>query len=152
MAAGDCGYVPSNVSPVPPNVSTSTPPVSLNVSRRGTRLRARPPMIASTYTYLWQSDKVKPRNKYLPPPTKGGKVGPGQKRAIVSLVERGGSVRSFHVENADKATINQIVAGNVARETRLHTDESRIYNDALQHVSKQETVCHSAGEYVRGDI
>ena len=32
------------------------------------------------------------------------KVGKPAKRAIVALVERGGSVRSFHVENADKAT------------------------------------------------
>ena len=45
---------------------------------------------------------------------------PANKRAIVSLVERGGSVRSFHVENADKATVNVIVADNIARETRLH--------------------------------
>jgi transposase-like protein len=109
-------------------------------------------IVEADETYLWQSDKVKPRNKYLPPPTKGGKVGPGQKRAIVSLVERGGSVRSFHVENADKATINLIVAGNVAREARLHTDESRIYSDVLNHVIAHESVCHSAGEYVRGDI
>ena len=82
-------------------------------------------IVEADETYLWQSDKVRPRNPKLPPPTKGGKVGPGQKRAIVSLVERGGSVRSFHVENADKATINLIVTGNVAREARLHTDESR---------------------------
>lgn len=65
------------------------------------------------------------------PFTKRGKTGPSGKRAVVSLVERGGRVRSFHVENADKATVNIIVAGNVAREAVLHTDESRIYNDAL---------------------
>jgi hypothetical protein len=68
----------------------------------------------------------------------------------VSLVERGGSVRSFHAENADKPTVNKIVAENIAREARLHTDESRLYGDALKHVAEHETVKHSAGEYVRG--
>jgi transposase-like protein len=61
------------------------------------------------------------------PYTKSGKTGSSNKRAIVSLVERGGSVRSFHIEHADKATINVIVGGNIAREARLHTDESRLY-------------------------
>ncbi len=41
---------------------------------------------------------------------KKGKKGTPAKRAILALVERGGNVRSFHVENADKATVNQIVA------------------------------------------
>ncbi|MDE2107148.1 MAG: IS1595 family transposase, partial [Patescibacteria group bacterium] len=52
---------------------------------------------------------------------------PARKRAVVSLVERGGKVRSFHVENADKATVTGIVMANIDRETRIHTDESRLY-------------------------
>ena len=36
------------------------------------------------------------------PYTKRGKTGPSGKRAIVALVERGGSVRTFHVAVADK--------------------------------------------------
>ena len=80
------------------------------------------------------------------------KVGPGGKRAIVSLVERGGSVRSFHVENADKATVNAIVGRNVAHEARLHTDESRFYGDVRKHVALHESVRHAGGEYVRGDV
>jgi hypothetical protein len=86
------------------------------------------------------------------PPTKGGKVGPGGKRAIVSLVERGGGVRSFHVDNADKATVNAIVGRNVAHEARLHADESRIYSNVRKHVALHESVWHAAGEYVRGDV
>jgi transposase-like protein len=90
--------------------------------------------------------------KRATPPTKGGKVGPGGKRAIISLVERGGSVRSFHVENADKLTVNKIIRENVAGEARVHTDESRIYRDVAGMVASHETVTHSAGEYVRGDV
>jgi transposase-like protein len=86
------------------------------------------------------------------PYTKGGKTGPGGKRPIVALVERGGSVRTFHVPVADKASVHKIVTDNIARESRLHTDESRLYNDAAAHFAAHETVKHSAGEYVRGDV
>jgi transposase-like protein len=110
-------------------------------------------IVEADETYFGKVETPRPRARgRIPKPTKGGKSGPADKRAIVSLVERGGSVRSFHAENADKATINVIVANNVARETRLHTDESRIYGDALKHVADHETVCHSVGEYVRGDV
>ena len=35
---------------------------------------------------------------------------------------------------------------------RLHTDESRIYSDALDRVAEHERVKHAVGEYVRGDV
>jgi transposase-like protein len=84
--------------------------------------------------------------------TKGGRCGPSNKRAIVSLVERGGKVRSFHVPRADKATVSKIVADNIAHESRLHTDESKLYFGAEQMFSTHETVCHSKKEYARGDV
>lgn len=86
------------------------------------------------------------------PYTKGGKNGPSNKRAIVSLVERGGNVRSFHVKRADKVTVASIVTQNVARESRLHTDESRLYFGADGYVAAHESVRHSAKEYARGDV
>ncbi len=82
---------------------------------------------------------------------KKGKKGTPAKRAVIALVERGGDVRSFHVENADKATVNQIVSENIARESRVITDESRLYNDVAGNFHAHETVKHSAGEYVRYD-
>lgn len=78
--------------------------------------------------------------------------GPANKRAIVALVERGGRSRVFHVGNADKATVAKILRENVAEETRLHTDESRLYTGADAAFETHETVRHSAGEYVRGDV
>jgi len=86
------------------------------------------------------------------PYTKSGKSGVGGKRAIVSLVERGGKVRSFHVPRADKATVSRIVTENIARESRLHTDESRLYIGAEDFFASHETVNHSAKEYARGDV
>lgn len=37
-------------------------------------------------------------------------------------------------------------------ETRLHTDESRLYHGADSVFAAHETVKHSAKEYVRGDV
>jgi transposase-like protein len=71
---------------------------------------------------------------------------------VVTLVERGGKVRSFHVPRADKATVAKIVAENIHHESRLHTDESRLYSGADQLFAAHETVNHSAKEYARGDV
>src|ERR1700683_2880269 len=54
--------------------------------------------------------------------------GPGKKRAIISLVERGGEVRSFHIPDAHLGNVVNVVRNNIARESRLHTDESRLYS------------------------
>jgi transposase-like protein len=74
------------------------------------------------------------------------------KRAIVSLMERGGKVRSFHIPRADKATVAKIVMDNIHHESRLHTDESRLYHGAGMHFGAHETVNHSRYEYARGDV
>ncbi|MET0181391.1 MAG: IS1595 family transposase [Caulobacterales bacterium] len=76
--------------------------------------------------------------------------GSANKRAIVSLVERGGSVRSFHVASADKETVQKIIRENVDPASRLHTDESRLYPGAS--VAQHEHVKHSIREYARGDV
>jgi hypothetical protein len=73
-------------------------------------------------------------------------------RPIVSLVERGGSVRSFHVPVADKASVTKIVRENIARESRLHTDESNLYFGSGEHFAAHETVKHGADEYVRREM
>jgi transposase-like protein len=104
-------------------------------------------------TYFGKQNSPRPRKtKRYDPPTKGGKVGPGGKRAIVALVERGGSARTFHVAYADKETVVDILRDNLDRETRLHTDESLLYSGSDKLFAAHETVKHSAGEYVRGDV
>jgi transposase-like protein len=78
--------------------------------------------------------------------------GVGHKRAIISLVERGGAARSFQVPYAAIDGVVKIVRENVARETRLHTDESRLYRKVGSEFAAHETVKHTAYEYVRGDV
>ena len=46
-----------------------------------------------------------------------GQRGPVGKRPVVGLVERGGRVRTFHVDKANKETVEGIVRENVDRET-----------------------------------
>ncbi|ABD08173.1 ISSpo8, transposase [Rhodopseudomonas palustris HaA2] len=106
--------------------------------------------VDETYFGKTKEKKPSPQRKGRPFIHRGG--GPSGKRAIVSLVERGGKVRSFHVENADKPTVVGIVTANVAKESRLHTDESRLYIGADQHFSSHETINHTAKEYARGDV
>jgi hypothetical protein len=49
-------------------------------------------------------------------------------------------------------TVAAIVRDNIDRETRLHTDESRLYVRVGDEFAAHETVTHSHGEYVRGDV
>jgi transposase-like protein len=53
--------------------------------------------------------------------------GPGHKMKVLSLVERGGNVRSIKVESVSRPTVEAIVTANVARESRLMTDEAPYY-------------------------
>lgn len=86
------------------------------------------------------------------PFAKRGKSGLGNKRAIVSLVERGGEVRSFHVAGAYLESVTAIVRENIARESRLHTDESNLYKKVGKEFAAHERVTHSDKEYARGDV
>jgi transposase-like protein len=76
---------------------------------------------------------------------------PRNSRPIVALVERGGNVRTFHVPVADQRTVEKIVSENISRESRLHTDESRLYPPIGDEFLSHSTVKRSVGEYVRYD-
>jgi len=73
----------------------------------------------------------------------------GNKRPIVALVERGGNVRTFHVPVASKEHVAKVVRENIARESRLHTDESNLYPAVGTTFDAHKTVKHSIEEYVR---
>jgi len=110
-------------------------------------------VVEADETYFGRHDQpIALKTPRRTPYTKGGWKGKGKTRAIVALVERGDNVRSFHVAHADKETVGGIVASNILRESRLHTDESRLYSEVGQRFAAHETVKHSAGEYVRGDV
>jgi transposase-like protein len=106
-------------------------------------------VVEADETYFGPTDEPRPRPKNAMRLFKGGKTGPANKRAIISLVERGGNVRSFHVYRADSDTVTKIVNENIARETKLYTDESKLYIRGGKNMAAHETVMHSIKEYVR---
>jgi len=92
---------------------------------------------------------ARPRARKNWKPTKSGKAGGAQKRIIVGLVERGGKARMFHLNNATKDTVREVLVRNVPRTSTLYTDESRLYTLTGEEYAKHRTVKHSGGEYAR---
>lgn len=110
-------------------------------------------IVEADETYYGKTEKprVSAQRKGRPYNPRGSR-GPKDKRPVLGLVERGGKVRTFHIPVADKATVTKIVRENIAKESRLHTDESRLYDGSDEHFAEHGTVKHSAGEYVRDDV
>ena len=52
---------------------------------------------------------------------------PAPKKAVVTLVERGGRARSKHVANIDAKTLRPFVVKNASRTSTLNTDEAASY-------------------------
>jgi len=77
------------------------------------------------------------------------KRGYSDRRAVLTLVERGGSARSFHIEEATKEHIAPIVRENIARESHLMTDEARRYKRLGKEFAKHDVVDHSREEYAK---
>jgi hypothetical protein len=74
------------------------------------------------------------------------------KNTIMTLVERGGSARSFHVDGTRVADVAPIIRKNIARETALMSDEARWYEQIGREFASHERVRHSLHEYVRDHV
>jgi transposase-like protein len=79
-------------------------------------------------------------------PAKGGS---GTKNIVLTLVERGGSARSFHIDSTSIADIAPILKANIAKESSLMTDEARHYMEPGRSYASHEAVNHGEKEYVR---
>jgi transposase-like protein len=77
--------------------------------------------------------------------------GTGHKHVVLSLIQRGGSARSFHVEGTRMADINPVIRANLARESTMMTDEAQYYGEVGREMARHETVNHKQEEYVRGE-
>jgi len=77
-------------------------------------------------------------------------AGSGHKMAVMSLVERDGKARSFHIKSFDGKTLSDILDKNVSRAAHLRTDEAPTYGQYGHHFASHETVNHGRDEYVRG--
>jgi transposase-like protein len=75
----------------------------------------------------------------------------GNKTPVVSLVERGGRVRSQVVNRVTGKNLKAVLTENIAPSAAIITDDYRGYRKAAKGFRSHESVNHSAGEYVRGD-
>lgn len=76
-----------------------------------------------------------------------GAGGYAHKRAVLSLVERGGKIRSFKIGSASRDDIGPAIRANVHPESTLHTDGANVYK-FLGATAGHETVDHNKA-YVR---
>jgi transposase-like protein len=78
-------------------------------------------------------------------------VGTGHKNVVLSLVTRGGSARSFHVDGASAKDVVPVLLRNVYRTTQMMTDEGGQYHRLADYFAGHDFVTHSRDEYVRGN-
>lgn len=81
-----------------------------------------------------------------------GRIAMRGKEAAIALVERGGKVRSFHVEKVTSKNVKPIIRAQLSERTYIVTDESSIYKGLDQRFAGHSTVVHSANEYVRHGV
>jgi transposase-like protein len=84
------------------------------------------------------------RKKGVPVP----KGGYSHKHAVLGLVERGGKVRTVHIDEVTKESVSEVVRENVARESWLMSDEAKHYLEVGMEMAGHSRVKHSVGEYV----
>ena len=71
------------------------------------------------------------------------------KNIVLTLVERGGSARSFHIDSTPIADIAPILKANIAKESGLMTDEHASYKEVGREFESHDAVSHKSEEYVR---
>jgi transposase-like protein len=96
-------------------------------------------------TYMGGKEKNKHANKKL---NKGR--GTSGKQAVVGAVERSGKVKATSIRGTSREDLHGFIIGNVSIGSTVYTDEHPSYNELNGY--SHDSVNHSAGEYVRGDV
>src|SRR5258708_20289213 len=78
--------------------------------------------------------------------------GAGHMRPVLTLVERDGRARSFHMTNVRGDNLYRVIAEHASKGSHLRTDEARSFREIGQEFASHETVNHSADEFVRGKV
>lgn len=80
-----------------------------------------------------------------------GKGGFGHKMKVMSLVERGGKVRSMVLDSVTRSDVERVIRANVLPDSKLMTDTAAYYKRSDLGTTEHHMVNHFAGEYVRGE-
>lgn len=83
---------------------------------------------------------------------KGAGFGMHLKQPVVSLVERNGRVRSFHVAKVTGNLLRDVLVTNAHRGSWLMTDDHSGYKAVGKEYTGHGVVKHSLGEYGRGGV
>jgi transposase-like protein len=110
------------------------PPLSNNAKLKG--------IIEADETYVGGKEKGK----------RGRPGKESKKTPVVSLVERGGRVRSQVTTNVTGDTLGGLLTEHADPESRLMTDTFAAYKQPGKAFASHETVDHGKDEYVRGDV
>lgn len=90
----------------------------------------------------------KPRYKGVSKRGRGTK-----KQCVLAMVERGGRVKTRPIANVTGKTLKDAIREDVHASARIITDENSTYTGiGAEFAGGHQTVCHSAREYVRGDV
>lgn len=71
------------------------------------------------------------------------------KNVVLSLVERDGQVRSYHVAGSTVEEVIPVVEKNVSSEAKMMTDKAALYRKRLGGFASHDRVDHARGEYAR---
>lgn len=139
-------------------------------SKKGISSHQLSRMLGVTYKTAWfMAHRIREAMKVTNPPPMGGfnqiveadetfigrkdrtiiAAGTSHKRAVVSLVQRDGKARSFHVEKVNKKTVEKHIYENIDPKSTIMSDDARHYTH-LEGFAAVHSVNHSKGEYVRG--
>jgi transposase-like protein len=72
-----------------------------------------------------------------------------KKHAVMTLVDRDGESRSFHVANVKAKTLREKIVTTVSRKSHLMTDELASYEKIGMEFANHGTVNHSANEFAK---
>ena len=76
---------------------------------------------------------------------------PAPKKAVVSLIERDGRARSFHVASVTANTVREILTTNASRKSTLMSDEANFYTRVGAEFAAHHAVDHTRKEYAYRD-
>jgi hypothetical protein len=71
------------------------------------------------------------------------------KKKIVSLIERDGRARSFHVANVDAGTLRGALVANIDRRSTLMTDEANFYRLTGREFASHGTTLHAGRQFAK---